>query len=140
MTWKRYRCFLSGKLACQPGKLAKTYYKFLKLTQKLFQSIIKTFFSDVEYHRSGSTLSDRGLELFWSSCVAAFPVLAPFGCFIGSKCAKKIGRRESLMINSALMILSSLMQTFSKPLKSYELFLLGRLLTGEVSFCNEKLP
>ena len=97
----------------------------------MFQTVIKTFFNETKYNRTGSYFTTRALNWFWSSCVAALPVLAPLGCFIGSEAAKRFGRRKTLLLNNVFLVISALMQATTKAAKSYELFFFGRLFLGK---------
>ena len=96
-----------------------------------FQILLRDFFSSAKKRRTGYEFSEHALTWYWSSCVAALPLMAAFGGYGGSKCANKIGRRKTLLCNNILLILAGLMQGLSKPLGSYELFLLGRIVVGK---------
>ena len=80
--------------------------------------------------RHGSKFSDNSLKWYWSMCVAVWALVAPLGCFLGAALAKKFGRKRTMLVNNVLLLIGSLLQSCSKPADSYEMFLIGRLITG----------
>ena len=101
-----------------------------KIRWFLFQTVIKEYFTAVKLDRTGSAFTSWELTWYWSACVATLPILAFVGCYLGSRGAQKFGRKRTIMANSILLILSGLLQALSKPAKSYEMFFLGRFVTG----------
>ncbi|XP_076320562.1 solute carrier family 2, facilitated glucose transporter member 1-like isoform X2 [Tachypleus tridentatus] len=88
-------------------------------------------------HRSVSQrdlmLSKSHLNILWSCVVSVFLV----GAIIGSCCAgwtaNKIGRRPTLLLNSAIGLVSAAVFAVARVACSVEMIILGRLLVGVFS-------
>ena len=97
----------------------------------MFQDHIEDFFNETQKERNeGEGFSDDDMNTLWSVCVAIWALFALFGVFLGSTLAGKLGRRNTMLLNNALLLLATLLQSFSKVGKSYEMFIAGRLFMG----------
>ena len=107
--------------------LVAMHFSLLNNPQMEIEEFIKTTF----YERYGKELNDQMANTYFSFLTSIFFA----GCMVGTLClggyaANKYGRRKSLIYVQAAVIIGTLLAGGSKFMNSYELFLIGRALTG----------
>ncbi|XP_062840158.1 solute carrier family 2, facilitated glucose transporter member 11 isoform X2 [Anolis carolinensis] len=80
--------------------------------------------------RWGSPLGAFGTRLCWSLVVSLFPLGGLAGALLAGPLALKAGRKKSLLLNNAFVLLSAVLVVSSRAAKSIEMVFLGRFLAG----------
>lgn len=93
------------------------------------QTILEQFCNNSLSQR-GHLLSQHELELLWSFIVSIFLISAALGSLCASYLADKIGRRQTLLLNNSLGLMSAAFFAFTEVANSVELLFLGRLTVG----------
>lgn len=78
----------------------------------------------------GYPMSRPQLDLFWSVVVSSFLAGAVIGSLSAGFLANRYGRKQTLMVNSVVGLVSSALFAFSETTSSVELLILGRTLVG----------
>ncbi|XP_067144382.1 solute carrier family 2, facilitated glucose transporter member 1-like [Centruroides vittatus] len=78
----------------------------------------------------GHFVSRNELDLLWSFIVSVYLASAALGSLCASFLADKIGRRQTLLLNNSLGLMSAAFFAFSEVANSIELLFLGRLTVG----------
>ncbi|XP_041038360.1 solute carrier family 2, facilitated glucose transporter member 1-like [Carcharodon carcharias] len=92
--------------------------------------IIKSFYNESYYSRTGSLLSDSVMTTLWSVSVSIFSVGGMVGSFSVGVFVNRFGRRNSMLMVNVLAFIGGAMMGFSKLLRSFEMIILGRLIIG----------
>ncbi|XP_008572625.1 PREDICTED: solute carrier family 2, facilitated glucose transporter member 5 [Galeopterus variegatus] len=92
--------------------------------------LMKQFYNETNYDRTGEFMDDIPLTLLWSVTVSLFP----FGGFVGSllvgPLVNKLGRKGALLFNNIFSIVPAILMGCSKVAGSFELIIVSRLLVG----------
>lgn len=96
--------------------------------QKILEEFIAQIYS--ERHPEAPVITEKLKSLIWSITVGIFAIGGMFGGYFGPKVADLLGRRNSLILNNITAILGVTLMSISKPLKSYEIIMIGRLIIG----------
>lgn len=92
--------------------------------------LMKQFYNETYYNRTGQYITSVHLTLLWSLTVSMFP----FGGFLGSllvgPLVNKLGRKGALLFNNVFSIVPAILMGCSKLVKSYEIIIVSRLLVG----------
>ena len=92
---------------------------------------IENFLKATFYERYGKEINDQAAITYFSFLTSIFFAGCMVGnLFLGGYAANKYGRRKSLIYVQAPIIIGTLIAAGSKCACSYELFLIGRALTG----------
>lgn len=89
-------------------------------------------FIDSSYKKHyGHEISGSRSSALWGFTVNVYVVGGAIGAWIAMYMAEKFGRKTSLMlINNVITIIGSILLGVSKPLNSFEVFIVGRFLNG----------
>ena len=107
--------------------LVSMHFSLLNNPQIEIEEFIKTTF----YERYGKQLNDHAAITYFSFLTSIFFAGSMGGTLcLGGYAANKYGRRKSLIYVQLLVICGTVMAGGSKFMNSYELFLIGRGVTG----------
>ena len=107
--------------------LVAMHFSLLNNPQIEIEEFIKTTF----YERYGKILTDQAANTYFSFLTSIFFAGSMGGTLcLGGYAANKYGRRKSLIYVQFAVICGTLIAGGSKFMNSYELFLIGRALTG----------
>lgn len=70
------------------------------------------------------------IKFIWTVVVGIFSCGGIVGGISACCLAERMGRKGGLLTTSALAIVASLIMAFSKSVSSYEMFIIGRFMTG----------
>ncbi|XP_032808381.1 solute carrier family 2, facilitated glucose transporter member 5-like isoform X1 [Petromyzon marinus] len=91
---------------------------------------IKTFYNSSWAGRYGASLGAEGLTLLYSLTVSVFAIGGLTGsCLVGFLCSR-LGRKGTLAYSSLLVFLAGALMAASSAARSFEILILGRLVTG----------
>lgn len=92
--------------------------------------LMRQFYNDTYYDRTGELIDEFPLTLLWSVTVSMFP----FGGFIGSllvgPLVNRFGRKGALLFNNIFSVVPAVLMGCSEIAKSFELIIVSRLLVG----------
>nr|XP_012804014.2 solute carrier family 2, facilitated glucose transporter member 5 [Jaculus jaculus] len=92
--------------------------------------LMKQFYNNTYYDRTGKLIESFHLMLLWSVTVSMFP----FGGFIGSllvgPMVNNLGRKGALLFNNIFSIVPAIFMGCSEIAASFELIIVSRLLVG----------
>ncbi|XP_062049068.1 solute carrier family 2, facilitated glucose transporter member 5 [Lepus europaeus] len=92
--------------------------------------LMRQFYNDTYYDRTGELIDEFPLTLLWSVTVSMFP----FGGFVGSllvgPLVNKFGRKGALLFNNVFSIVPAILMGCSEVARSFELIIVSRLLVG----------
>ncbi|XP_067909502.1 solute carrier family 2 member 15b isoform X2 [Heterodontus francisci] len=91
---------------------------------------IKDFYNDTILERFNQTLSPHHLVLLYSATVSVFAVGGLFGSLCVGLLVARFGQKGTLVYSTLLVLLAGLLMGFSKVLRSLEMVILGRFMTG----------
>ncbi|XP_042328106.1 LOW QUALITY PROTEIN: solute carrier family 2, facilitated glucose transporter member 11-like [Sceloporus undulatus] len=91
---------------------------------------IQAFINQTWLERTGAPLAGPGVTLAWSLAVSLFPLGGLAGALLAGPLALRLGRKKSLLLNNAFVLLSAVMVVSSRAAKAFEMILLGRFLAG----------
>jgi len=74
--------------------------------------------------------SSSMISLWWAIAIAAFPGSGAIGSLLVGPLVGRFGRRGSFLVTNAISVLSALCFGASKPMASFYMVILGRLLIG----------
>ncbi|KAK5977335.1 Solute carrier family 2 facilitated glucose transporter member 2 [Trichostrongylus colubriformis] len=90
---------------------------------------IQKFINDSWKYRSGHPMGSGSLDMLWSFLNICFPIAMIFGQFLAAFLCKRIGRRYTALLASALYIPATLLSAASKLcFPAFELLFVGRIL------------
>ncbi|VDO59028.1 unnamed protein product [Haemonchus placei] len=90
---------------------------------------IQKFINQSWIHRTGRPMESTTLDMLWSFLNICFPIAMIFGQFLAAFLCKKIGRRYTALLASALYIPATLLSAASKLcFPAFELLYVGRIL------------
>ncbi|EYC34146.1 hypothetical protein Y032_0001g272 [Ancylostoma ceylanicum] len=78
--------------------------------------------------RYGSPLKSSTLDMMWSFLNVCFPIAMIFGQFLAAVMCKRIGRKGTALVASAVYIPATLLSAGAKLCHSFELLYVGRIL------------
>lgn len=90
-------------------------------------------------NRTGVPTNQSEVTVIWSIAVSIFCVGGMIGGSMVGMIADRFGRKGGLMLNNILVLLTVLLEGFTKIAKSYEMLIIGRLLIGINSGLNAGL-
>uniref|UniRef100_A0A8C0J2R8 Solute carrier family 2, facilitated glucose transporter member 5 n=1 Tax=Chelonoidis abingdonii TaxID=106734 RepID=A0A8C0J2R8_CHEAB len=91
---------------------------------------IQTFINETWLERTGASLESDVILLVWSFIVSVYSLGGLTGALIAGPMAIKLGRKTSLLLNNAFVIIAAVLSGFSRMAKSFEMIMLGRFFTG----------
>ncbi|XP_053862589.1 solute carrier family 2, facilitated glucose transporter member 11-like isoform X1 [Malaclemys terrapin pileata] len=91
---------------------------------------IQTFINETWLERTGASLESSVILLVWSFVVSVYSLGGLTGALIAGPMAIKLGRKTSLLLNNAFVIIAAVLSGFSRMAKSFEMIMLGRFFTG----------
>lgn len=101
------------------------------------EKVLKSFYNDSYFRRHSEELDCEDeqincttLTVLWAFTVSIFAVGGMIGGVSAGYWANKFGRKRTLLLNNILMIISVLVEILSKPLRSYEVLIVGRFIIG----------
>jgi len=100
---------------------------------------IKTFTNESYHSHYKSYLTDSQLDIIFTTITSAFIVGGMVGAMLGGWVADKIGRKRGLIISQVMGLLGGVIMAVSKPVKSWEVLLVGRLVVGLTAGLNTVL-
>ena len=107
--------------------LVAMHFSLLNNPQLEIEEFIKTTF----YDRYGKELNDQAANTYFSFLTSIFFAGSMVGTLcLGGYAANKYGRRKSLIYVQVAVIFGTVIAGGSKFMNSYEIFLIGRALTG----------
>ncbi|XP_032899533.1 solute carrier family 2, facilitated glucose transporter member 11-like isoform X2 [Amblyraja radiata] len=92
--------------------------------------IIQRFINETWIERFDIHLEDWVITLFWTIIVAMYFVGGLVGALISGPMAITFGRRNSLLLNNAFVLIGALFMGLSKTAKSFEMIVIGRFFSG----------
>lgn len=101
--------------------------------------LIENWISEVKMNRTGVPTNQSEVTVIWSIAVSIFCVGGMIGGSMVGMIADRFGRKGGLMLNNILVLLTVLLEGFTKIAKSYEMLIIGRLLIGINSGLNAGL-
>ncbi|NXL61111.1 GTR11 protein, partial [Chordeiles acutipennis] len=93
-------------------------------------SYIQTFMNETWLERTGVPLESNVILLLWSFTVSAYPLGGLTGAVVAGPMAIMLGRKMSLLLNNAFVIIAAVLSGFSRMAKSFEMIMLSRFFTG----------
>ncbi|XP_030563135.1 solute carrier family 2, facilitated glucose transporter member 3-like isoform X1 [Drosophila novamexicana] len=93
-------------------------------------ALMKIWCSQTVLEKYGSTMSQSGIDILWSSVVSVFLVGGAIGSLGGAGLANKFGRKPCMLICAVLFAIGAVLFFFCRAAKSVEMLLLGRLIVG----------
>lgn len=103
------------------------------------QAIIENWIQGSMYNRTGTIPSQENVTFVFSLMTAMFCIGGMIGGSTTGMIADRFGRKGGLLLNNVLVFLAVLCEACSKPIASYELFILGRFFIGLNSGLNAGL-
>ncbi|XP_023331048.1 glucose transporter type 1 isoform X1 [Eurytemora carolleeae] len=97
---------------------------------------IKQFIIDTHKSHYNVTLTNDGRDAIYTLIVSMFVVGGMVGAMIGGTIADKLGRKRGLILSQVMGLLGGIITAISKPLFSWEVLLVGRLLVGFTAGLN----
>ncbi|XP_053443043.1 solute carrier family 2, facilitated glucose transporter member 11 isoform X4 [Nycticebus coucang] len=91
---------------------------------------IQEFTNETWRARTGRPLPDHLILLVWSLIVSLYPLGGLFGALLAGPLAVTLGRKKSLLVNNIFVVAAAILFGFSRKAGSFEMVMLGRLLTG----------
>uniref|UniRef100_H0WW21 Solute carrier family 2 member 11 n=1 Tax=Otolemur garnettii TaxID=30611 RepID=H0WW21_OTOGA len=91
---------------------------------------IQEFTNETWRARTGGPLPDRLILLVWSLIVSLYPLGGLFGALLAGPLAVTLGKKKSLLVNNIFVVAAAILFGFSRKAGSFEMVMLGRLLTG----------
>ncbi|XP_021112944.1 solute carrier family 2, facilitated glucose transporter member 11 isoform X4 [Heterocephalus glaber] len=91
---------------------------------------IQEFTNETWQARTGRPLPDHLVLLVWSLIVSLFPLGGLSGALLAGPMAITLGRKKSLLVNNVFVVVAAILFGFSRKAGSFEMIMLGRLLTG----------
>ncbi|XP_067911336.1 solute carrier family 2, facilitated glucose transporter member 11-like isoform X2 [Heterodontus francisci] len=93
-------------------------------------TFIQNFINETWTERYGTQLESWVITLLWSFIVATYSVGGLVGALIAGPMAVRVGRRNSLLLSNIFVLAGALLMGLSKTMKSFELIIIGRFLSG----------
>uniref|UniRef100_H2MXW4 Solute carrier family 2 member 1a n=2 Tax=Oryzias latipes TaxID=8090 RepID=H2MXW4_ORYLA len=94
------------------------------------QTIIESFYNETWSSRFSEPISQSALTALWSVSVAIFSVGGMLGSFSVGLFVNRFGRRNSMLMASALPFIAAAFMGFSKLAASFEMLIVGRFIVG----------
>ncbi|KAM4578413.1 solute carrier family 2, facilitated glucose transporter member 11-like isoform 3-T3 [Fundulus diaphanus] len=91
---------------------------------------VQNFINLTWMQRYQTNISQDGLTLLWSTIVSMFTLGGLIGASIGGTLSVKLGRRGTLLANNTFSLMAALLMGLSSTAGSFELLIIGRLLSG----------
>ncbi|XP_063769057.1 solute carrier family 2, facilitated glucose transporter member 11 [Pseudophryne corroboree] len=91
---------------------------------------IQKFVNESWLENRGTQLESWTITLIWSIIVSVYPLGGFIGALIAGPMAVRLGRKKSLLINNLFVVLSAILCGFSRYASSFEMIILGRVLSG----------
>ncbi|XP_015253865.1 PREDICTED: solute carrier family 2, facilitated glucose transporter member 11-like isoform X1 [Cyprinodon variegatus] len=91
---------------------------------------VQSFINRTWMERYQTNISQEGLTLLWSTIVSMFTLGGLIGASLGGTLSVKLGRRGTLLTNNAFSLMAALLMGISSTAGSFELLIIGRLLSG----------
>ena len=92
--------------------------------------MIKDFYNDTIYGRSGDEPSENDLDLLWATTVSIFAIGGMFGGLLGGWWSEYFGRKRGMLFNTFVGILAGLLMGLSEISNSIEMIIIGRFIVG----------
>lgn len=93
---------------------------------------MQSFCNDSIRERYNVQLSSHELQVLWSAIVSVFLIGGVSGSLIASWLSDRFGRKGALSIGNVCGIVGAVLFMFVRIMNSVELFLLGRVIVGEL--------
>ncbi|XP_056643314.1 solute carrier family 2, facilitated glucose transporter member 1-like isoform X2 [Diorhabda sublineata] len=103
------------------------------------QAVIENWIKESMYNRTGTIPTQENVTFVFSLMTAMFCIGGMIGGSTTGMIADRFGRKGGLLLNNVLVFLAVLCEACSKPVASYELFILGRFFIGLNSGLNAGL-
>jgi len=100
------------------------------------ESSIKSFIFESHKSHYDVEVSESTNNTIFTLIVSIFVVGGMFGAMAGGTVAEKLGRKRGLVLSQIVGLLGGIITAISKPLFSWELLLVGRLMVGLTSGFN----
>ncbi|CAF0739741.1 unnamed protein product [Brachionus calyciflorus] len=99
---------------------------------------LKRFFNTTYTNRYNETITEETLTSLWSLANGLMPLGGAFGGLFTGVSVQKFGHIKSMLLINILVLINVVLFVISKPIKSYEILIIGRVLTGFISgfFCG----
>jgi len=94
--------------------------------------LMQSFCNDSIRERYNVQLSSHELQVLWSVIVSVFLIGGVSGSLIASWLSDRFGRKGALSIGNVCAIVGAILFMFVRTMNSVELFLLGRVIVGEL--------
>ncbi|XP_078268916.1 solute carrier family 2, facilitated glucose transporter member 5-like isoform X1 [Rhinoraja longicauda] len=91
---------------------------------------IKDFYNNTIQERYNHSISTHGLVLMYSVTVSIFAIGGLFGALLVGLLISKFGQKSTLVYSTLLVFLAGLLMGLSRMLRSPEMVILGRFMTG----------
>lgn len=96
---------------------------------------MQSFCNNSIRERYNVQLSSYELQILWSAIVSVFLIGGVAGSLIASWLSDKFGRKGALSVGNLCGIIGAVMFLLVRTINSVELFLLGRVVVGELRNC-----
>ncbi|XP_067861736.1 solute carrier family 2, facilitated glucose transporter member 11-like isoform X1 [Heptranchias perlo] len=93
-------------------------------------TFIQKFINETWAERYGTQLESWVITLLWSFTVSTYSFGGLVGALIAGPMAITYGRRNSLLLSNAFVLIGALLMGLSRSAKSFELIIIGRLFSG----------
>uniref|UniRef100_A0A3B3TQ76 Solute carrier family 2 member 11b n=1 Tax=Poecilia latipinna TaxID=48699 RepID=A0A3B3TQ76_9TELE len=123
---KYVKIYLLLIISCTEKLQTLNYISFLSFHPKYIQN----FINQTWMQRYQTNISQGGLTLLWSTIVSMFTLGGLIGASVGGTLSVKLGRRGTLLANNAFSLTAALLMGLSSTVGSFELLVIGRLLSG----------
>ncbi|KAM9810937.1 solute carrier family 2, facilitated glucose transporter member 11b [Neosynchiropus ocellatus] len=103
---------------------------------------VQSFINQTWQDRYQTEISEKLVTFLWSVIVSVFTLGGLIGALLGGTLSVKMGRKGTLLTNNAFALLAAMFMGLSYPAGSFELIIVGRLLSGVhagISICVQPL-
>ncbi|XP_032776899.2 solute carrier family 2, facilitated glucose transporter member 1 [Daphnia magna] len=94
------------------------------------QQVIVDFCNSSILHTYGTAIEETPLELLWAFVVSIFLIGGGMGALMGGSIANRIGRKNTLLVNSSVNVIAAIFFGTCGIAQSVEMLLIGRFIVG----------
>ncbi|KTG02533.1 hypothetical protein cypCar_00006108 [Cyprinus carpio] len=98
--------------------------------KSVFPQYIQSFINSSWTDHYGGVPGEKTVTFIWSAVVALYALGGLFGSMAVRYLTSHLGRKKSMLLNSALAVVATVIMYISKPTNSFELILVARFLLG----------
>lgn len=94
------------------------------------EKFVSQFINETYFQRTEAYADQKIIDMIFSVIVSIFCIGGCIGALLTAFVAEKLGRRNGLLYNNALVILAVMFMGSARGAKSYEMMIFGRFLIG----------